>query len=295
MSTEIKDENNVNNYNFYNILKKQLLQNMNNFLRELDISFDYINKDIIRNIKKRVDATEDNDILFKALYEEILSNLNGYDNYFKIINKKVKTKDMLFLNDIVLLKLHFNVFDSESKNTKKTLVKYLDEFFTVSTFLKNVNNLGNDNETMFNEIKKMVEQLIIPNTEKSEPNVDEIIKNFDHINNFDQINITTDNPIFSQLNELIQNKDIMSIANELTSEIHSSDLDPMSIMSSLMSGNLQDNKLNNLISSIGEKITKKLNDGDIDKDMLEQHASKFLNNISQNQNDLMSIVKNMKM
>ena len=90
----------------------------------------------------------------------------------------------------------------------------------------------------------------------------------------------------------MQNKDIMNIATELSTEMQSLDIDPMSMMSSLMSGNLQDNKIGSLISSIGTKLTQKIDSGAIDKSALETQANLFMKNLSSNK-DLMNFASNM--
>ena len=310
---QVEDKNTENKYyGFFNILKTQLLKILNDFTRELDLSFEYINKDVLNVLTKRIKSCENNDIKFKSLYTDILSHLDSYKSQLQIANKdKVRTHELDFLNDIVLLGCSFKVFSDEKKNTKKTLVNYLHEFYTVSSFLNIVNNDNVNDDSIFNTIQNMVEQLTLkselqPQEISSKTNNTKKNKNNDlgnlaglsdlsclsglgglgdiDMEGFDKIKET---PLFSQFNELMQNKDIMNLANELTSEIQMNDIDPLTIMSSLMSGNLQDNKLNNLINTIGGKITQKINDGDIDKDMLENHANKFIN-----KDDLMSLVAN---
>lgn len=294
-------------YSFHSVLKTQLLKIISDFVRELDISFEYIDKSILKKIKKNINACENNDILFKQLHNDIFSALNNYTDNFKVIEKqKVKTNELLFLNDIVLLNLNFELFKDEKKNTKKTLITYLSEFYNVSKFLNHINT-NDSSENILSQIQKMVDELVIkpkeetslvPSTSekksrssKPQINMGNMMQNINNMSN----NIDKNNPLFNQLNELIQNQDIMNIATELTSEMQSTDIDPMKIMSSLMSGNLQDTKINDLITSIGDKITKKLNNGEIDKNMLEEHANKFLNTMSSNKNDIMSMVTNMKM
>jgi len=294
-------------YSFHSVLKTQLLKIISDFVRELDISFEYIDKSILKKIKKNINACENNDILFKQLHNDIFSSLNNYTEHFKVIEKqKVKTNEILFLNDIVLLNLNFELFKDEKKNTKKTLITYLSEFYNVSKFLNHINT-NDSSENILSQIQKMVDELVIkpkeetsltPSTSekksrssKPQINMGNMMQNINNMSN----NIDKNNPLFNQLNELIQNQDIMNIATELTSEMQSTDIDPMKIMSSLMSGNLQDTKINDLITSIGDKITKKLNNGEIDKNMLEEHANKFMNTMSSNKNDIMSMVTNMKM
>jgi hypothetical protein len=313
LSTPHEQKNDTDKYyGFFNILKTQLLKILKDFTRELEISFEYINKDVLNVLNKRIKSSENNDIRFKNLYLEILSNLDNYKGQLHVAKKeKVRTHELEFLNNIVLLGCSFKVFSDEKKNTKKTLVNYLHEFYNISLFLNTINNTDNkdnnsNDDNMFETIQNMVQQLILqPSTQETQTSSKNKNNNTNTINdnellnhlangnvNMDGLNGLKNTPLFSQFNELMQNKDIMRIATELTSEIQLNEIDPMTLMSSIMSGNMQDNKLNNLINTIGDKITKKINDGDIDKNMLEDHANKFMNNLSENKDDLMSLVTN---
>ena len=97
---------------------------------------------------------------------------------------------------------------------------------------------------------------------------------------------------FSPFDNLMKNNEIMNIANELSSEIQSLNIDPMMMMTSLMSGNINDNKLGSLLTSISGKITQKINSGAIDKNVLEEQAGTFMQNIASNKN-LMSFAQNL--
>ena len=86
--------------NFYNILKSQLLKITNDFIREIDISFDYINKDILKKVKQNISISESNDIKFKELYINLYNTIEKYKTSI-YLNEKVKTSKLLFLNDII--------------------------------------------------------------------------------------------------------------------------------------------------------------------------------------------------
>lgn len=307
-TTEAQDGSNINfdTTQFYKILKTQLLKITGDFVREIDLSFDYIDKTSLKITKKRLNEMSDNDIKFKDFYTEIHTTLKQHkDNGCLNLNEKVKSKDFDFLSEVTLFGISFNDFKDEKKNTKKTLVNYLNEFYIISNFLSCSQN-GNSTESLFNQIQTMVQDLV----KQPQPPQQSVTKSnarsskgtkqkseFDGIdgvlNSLNTLNMSEGTGMdFSPFSNLMQNKDIMNIATELSSEMQSLDIDPMSMMSSIMSGNLQDNKIGSLISSIGTKLTQKIDSGAIDKSALEAQANLFMKNLSSNK-DLMNFASNM--
>ena len=240
-----------------------------------------------------------NDIKFKKFYSELHDILKIYHDDGKLnLSEKVRSKDIEFLSEISLLGINFNMFKDENKNTKKTIVNYLYEFYMICNFLTYSGD-GNMKLTkeLFDDIQKMVNGLstqvsVVENKRNGEQSMHQ------HQHQQQQPLNTNLLPDISSLlpgmdstfMNLMQNKDIMNIATELSSEIRSQDIDPMSIMSSLMSGNLNDGKIGDLINSISSKLTQKIDSGEIDKNMLETHASSFMNTLSSNK-DFMSFAK----
>ncbi|NDA63624.1 MAG: hypothetical protein EBX50_16565 [Chitinophagia bacterium] len=245
-----------------------------------------------------------NDIKFKEFYTGIYDTLKVHkENGYLDLQEKVKTRDLDFLNNLKLFNISFCDFKDEKKNTKRTLVNYLNEFYIISNFLK-LSQGGNCTESLFNEITTIVKGLIKPTTNESESNtvltksnikgkekqLNSILDNLDTINTEDLSSATGIN--FSSFDNLLKNKEIMNIATELTNEMENLQIDPMSIMSSLMTGNLNDNKIGSLISSIGTKLTNKIDSGAINKKELEEQAKMFMTDISSNK-DLMSFANNL--
>jgi hypothetical protein len=81
---------------------------------------------------------------------------------------------------------------------------------------------------------------------------------------------------------LMANNDIMNIASDLSKDIKNENIDPMSLLTSLMSGQPND-KLNKLVTNITNKIETKINNGEIDKDLLEKQAENIMSSV-QNKN-----------
>jgi hypothetical protein len=76
---------------------------------------------------------------------------------------------------------------------------------------------------------------------------------------------------------LMENKEIMNIASDLTHDIQNQNIDPISLLTSFMSGK-RDEKLECLVNNISTKLQEKINTGKIDKGVLEKEAENILNN-----------------
>ncbi len=112
-TTESQVGGNVNfdTTQFYKILKTQLLKITGDFVREIDLSFEYIDKTSLKITKKRLNEMGDNDIKFKEFYTEIHTTLKTYkDNGSLNLNEKVKSKDFDFLSEVTLFGISFNHF-----------------------------------------------------------------------------------------------------------------------------------------------------------------------------------------
>jgi hypothetical protein len=70
---------------------------------------------------------------------------------------------------------------------------------------------------------------------------------------------------------LMGNSGILSMATELSKNIQEENIDPMSILSSMMSGR-PDETVQRLIKNISGKLEEKINNGEIDKELLEEQA-----------------------
>lgn len=243
--------------NLYNLLKNHFITTLESFIREIELSFDYIDSKILNNIN--VEKMKNNDIFFKQTIQEI--NLEEYKHSFHI-NPKPKTKDFDFMNQIIFLGLPFKLFENENKNTKKTLINYLLQFYTTIKMISGdspddvldfiTKNISKNNNSA--QLTKALNKLNKPTAKMMEP-----------------------------LQNLMNNKEIMNIAQELTADIAQMNIDPMAMLSSMMSGMTKGGvmssgnpEMNEFINKVTNKITTKIQNGDIDTGLLEQHAQKFM-------------------
>ena len=318
------------------LIKEDLINNITKFINELDLCFDYISQDTLSKLKVFCNDIK-NDEKLKSFSENAILILDkNKENITFIVTTKGKLKGLHFdfLNHLILFDdiLNFSVFKDENKNTKKTIVNYLNNIYMSLVILekgineaeRNFKNIVSflkikmqdieekeekEKEKEENTQKKIIQKEILDDTYN---NLNEKFKNFDLFGNkdatFNLQSITEDlkqtadglvdldrglnffnpqnngedfnipnNQFGNVIKTLIQNKEIMSIASELTNDIQKENIDPLSLLTSMISGK-QDSNLQNLIKNISTKLDDKINSGKINKEELEKDAEVLLKN-----------------
>lgn len=290
-------------------LEKELIDTLNCFMNELELVFEYVNN--IDDLRKYIRVLTENKQELQKFIKDCLDILK--DNEEKIYNvisskKKIKSSEFDFLDNIILFDdlLKFSVFKHENKNTKKTIVRYIYTIYT-SCFILNFGLVSNTKDGGFIKeddllsfVSNLTNKLKIKEESQVEKNSSLPIKHHSDI----KTNFTNDdldfNKVGSQLlsgglgdlnglgnifQSLMSNNEIMNIATDLSKDIKEENIDPMSLLSSIMSGKPND-KLNKLVSNITNKIETKINNGEIDKDALEQQAQSIMNSVKSNNSGL---------
>jgi hypothetical protein len=176
------------------------------------------------------------------LNDYIYNTFGGVKNDLYLVNhatKKIKNLNFDFLNDITFLGLNLNIFQKENAKTKQVIVKYIFN--------------------MFNPIYIAVhggEVTVTKMESKPQP-------------------LMTGNP----LENLLNNKQIMDLAGEISRDISQSNIDPMSMISGLLSGNGGGEEFQNFMEKITSKIDKKMNNGELDKDKLNQESESIIKSL----------------
>jgi len=159
----------------------------------------------------------------------------------------------------------------------------------MSVFILNfglVDNINIDSFTthlsnFLNGINLNEQQLIIPSSKNISKNK---IKQ----------NTNGNGPQFGNLLEsLMGNSDIMNLATDLSKDIQDQKIDPMMLLSSIMSGKPNDT-IKNLVSNITNKIESKINNGEIDKTIFEQQAKNIINSVQNSNGDMQQLFGNFK-
>ena len=98
------------------------------------------------------------------------------------------------------------------------------------------------------------------------------------------------------LSNILGNTDLMSIATEISKDLQGETLDPMALMSAMMSGK-PNPQLSKLVQDISTKIEGKISSGELDQQRLEEQATSIMNAVETTDlaAQLPSLLKNMKM
>ena len=291
------------------MVEAELRENLKKFFNEIDLAFDYVPKSDVEKLNAFLKRLHNENVT--KFTSTILEKLKQYEekiSYIVMSKTKLKSSHFSFLNEVVLFNdiLDFSVFANENKNTKRTIVNYLYNMYMSSFVLQSAFADMSNIEDFTKHINQFVSNLKVQNekqNEKPSEIVHEIVpcrtdgfaigkvpKN----SSIDLGNILSSitgtgmqsgglGGFGSVLQSLMGNKEIMNLASDLSKDIQNQNLDPMTLLSSMMSGK-PNSAIDNLVSNITGKIEKKINDGDIDKDLLQTQAQSILKNLGQSPN-----------
>lgn len=288
----------------HELIKDELFKNITAFINEIDLTIDYLDCQTIPKIQKYIKLIKSKDSEFLNFVEYTSCHLKLHQERISCVlfsNKKVKADYYSFLNDILLFNnlLDFKIFINESKNTKKDLVKYLYSIYMSVEFLCNTSESDLDLKlqefvkgihTEANKLKS--ENIKLTNKKRttllqnipSIPVIPSILPGIDlpDFSNFDFQKMGLPSNLSGIMDSILGNKNIMSIATDISSKMQNQQLNPMDMLSSLMSGNMDNSPLQSLVSEIQEKVDSKINSGEIDKNELEIHAKELMNSVANN-------------
>jgi hypothetical protein len=230
-------------------MSKEYFSTLKQMVNEIDLVFDYIDRNTVVQLKNYLKEICDPVILEKEM-ECFVEDVKPYEkSLYKITTTgKIKSKDLDFMNNLKLFRglLAFDVFRDENKNTKRTLGVYLKTMYMAASVAKNkLENLDGFLETIEEEQK----QGTVANA-----------------------------GIERVFGSLLQNNALMNMATELTKDLQESNVDPMVIMSSLIGGK-PNAEVNKLVGNITKKLEQKINSGEINKQELETQAKSMMNAI----------------
>ena len=281
-------------------IKEELFKNMTQFINEIELSFDYISPNKITEVNKQIASLRSNEELFSNFVKTTYTHLKTFESSFETVmsGKKYKSDKLDFLNDITLFDLQFNLFKEENKNTKKTLVKYLYTIY-MSVFFINMNDGLNDIEND-DGMSRFIETMT--NAQKAETSQLEVVQKKKHTftkpahlpRNLAGMNMAGlagmaglnlgGMPGMKGMEDvmasLLGNKEIMSIATEISAQIKTDNINPMNMLSGLMSGKV-DGQLGDLMSKIQEKVETKMNSGEINKAAFEEEAKNIFEKVQE--------------
>jgi hypothetical protein len=275
----IQEKDEEKDLNLKNILKKEVLKVLNQFINEVELSFDYIDKRKIIEATKQISKFEKDENIFNEFIKNFISKNKQYESLlYKIVssNSKIKSSEFEFLDNIELLNIKFNIFNKENKNTKKTLIKYIYNIYMSCSVVYNFSNIEDQN---FDGFLKFMNDFKLNLEESNKKEINSCSK----ANNKKNKKKNNNQEMFGSLNDLngligsnlTNNPNIMNLANEIAKDIEKENIDPMTILSSMMSGS-SNPTVNNLVKNITNKLENKINTGEIDGNLLEEQAQNMM-------------------
>lgn len=281
-------------------IRTELTNTLTAFVNEIDLIFDYIDKQSIGKWKRQITAIESCDSSDSPgspeLNEFVVKTLQQLQPHETAISSivlattKIRRAAYDFLDKVSLFSddcpLHFSVFCDENKNTKMTIVKYIYNIYMTCYLL----HFGIDNTStkQFIDYLNDLKSRLAASTASKKVSIDAIDALDTNVDNLDFSLPTTvptvpPGPDVGNLGNLFEslmgNREIMSIAEDLSRDIQNENLDPMSLLTSLMSGK-PDSTIQRLVTNISGKIEAKIQNGEIDKDLLERQTQSILKNVS---------------
>lgn len=260
------------------LLLTNLSQTFEKFICELELSFEYIPSEHREKLQSltSVESFKENPELLHQL-NSVLGQFSEQICKIQFAKTKISTNDYKFLKNIKLFDFFsFELFLPENKNTKKSLVNYLYSFYIFSS-------ASEENSEALEMISKIEKELTEQETNndigtssgarKSKKQLEQVTKNL-------RKNPTAMNEVNKLMSDLMGNKEIMSIANDVSKQFQEKNIDPSKIMSSLLSGNLNNPELKDIFENVSNTIEQKINDGSIDKNALESQTNSIMSQIS---------------
>ncbi len=284
-SQHCEDESKVKEQmkNLQNLIDKDFERAITQLVNEIDLVFDYIpteTKSKLQDYSKKI--CTDNEFKRNEM-KIIFDKLKPFENEIykiSILNKKTKKSDLDFLDTLVLFEdtLSTKVFSHENKNTKKTIVNYLSSMYMAASFAS-MNKT--DGEFNIEELSKELGDFVESIKQKAE------LSTLQHENskqksgcsgngNGNGSGSSGSGGIGSLMSTLMGNPEIMNMAADLTQDLQKQQVDPLSLISSLVSGK-PNGQLDNIVSRISNKIEEKISSGELDKNDLEQQAKEIMN------------------
>lgn len=274
------------------IIKTELFKNIESLVNEIELSFDYVKSSDIQEIHKFVTKLKTDETSLISFSDTTFNHLHKFEKDLSLIlfsKQKIRTPAYKFLDNIKLFNkketilLDFAVFTDENKNTKKSLLKYLYNIYMACFFINTTSNkgdisIGNELNNFLSNITKEAAQTATQET-YPDPDIEEI--SIPSTQNVFQIPGANLGGLENLMSSLMNNTDIMNIANEISNEMKNDTINPMELMTSMMSGNMTDGPLGDLMSKIQASVDSKLNSGELDQNALQEQAKNIMNSVQE--------------
>lgn len=262
-------------------LRKFYINELESFINEIQLSFEYIPDSVSKALDKYVKSMKSDDKLFGKETDYMSSHLECYKTEMEfVVNSKgkVKSESFNFLNKIRLFNntLHFNVFNDENKNTKKTIVKNLYKVYKNTSVYKSVGQQSSDLMKTLGELTAHTQQPTqtqpTQQTQQTQP-IDEPVQ----FPSMDQLKgIPGLGGIFGDGGGVFE--ELMATTLET---LRSSNADPMTMVTNILQGNTNDPTLVNLMESVNNHVKSKLDSGRMTEQDLVDTMTNTMTNVQE--------------
>lgn len=290
------------------LIRDELFKNVEKFMNELELTMDYLDKSTVSSVKRYMTSIKNNNQLFEDFVEYTATHLQTFEAQISATlfsTRKIKSGYYNFLSGVTLFNgiLNFRIFENESKNTKKDLIKYLYSIYMSCVFLSTKNasegTLSSKLEDFVCKIQSeaaaLKEEDVKPTKHRRNALVldDKLQDVFKGL----QGNEASLGDFGNVMQSILGNTDILNIATDISQKMQSSNMNPMSMLSSLMSGNIQNSPLQSLVEEIQQKVESKISSGEINKENLENQAKSLMGSLGSsnpgNMGDMTTLINNM--
>jgi hypothetical protein len=263
-----------NHENLMVLVEQDFSKAISQLVNEVDLLFDYVPVEVKTKLQKYSEKIKKDNAFLKTEMKTILEKLKPFEDkvyQISILKKKTKTSDLHFLDTLVLFDdtLDMKLFTNENKNTKISLVNYLSSMYMAASF----GSLGFSGNFDMAELSKEMTNFMESIKQKSEITIPSSKPKRAQVRQNGMGGLQSD--MGGLLSSLMSNPDIMNMATDITKDLQGENMDPLSLMSSLMSGK-PNAQMDNLVSRITNKLEAKMSSGEINKDALEKQAEQIM-------------------
>lgn len=250
--------------------KEKILEVVKTFTTELSISFDYIKN--TSELESYYSKISKNDASFSKFVSDTVNLLKPYElciTNVVLTERKIKTSEYTFLSNIKLFDglLDLSLFSNENKNTKKMLTKYLYSLY-FSCFLHELSNFESLN--LEEHLQKFMNNLQTDNEEQSATSTS--------TKSLPKSSSNSSSGLENVMESMFSSPDLFNIASELTEDLKSQNVNPMSLIQGLMSGNM-DGRVGDMIQNMTQKLETKIANGELDTKQLEEQTQKMMSQL----------------
>lgn len=255
--------------------KEKILQVVKTFTTEMSLSFDYVQN--ATELDSFVENITKNDSLFNKFVHDTVELLKPYEMCITnvvLTERKIKTSEYKFLSNLKLFDdlLDFSLFDNENKNTKKMLIKYLYSLY-FSCFLHQLSNF--ESHSLEDHLQKFMTTL---QNDSNEPDANSNQNQTSSRKKKKEQSGLSGSGLETMMESMFSSPDLFNIANELTEDLKSQNVNPMSLLQGLMSGNI-DGRVGNMIQNMTQKLESKIANGELDTKQLEEQTQKMMSQL----------------